>query len=352
MTTKKKLPLEALERQLDRTHQFFPRIDAKLSALFAITSGQIAVVALNLNPNDMTKWWIVVPLAAFFVAACWVFVNLYRCAYPHLEGGNASLVYFSEIAKLRESEYIDRITAVSEADHRTDVAGQIWRNSEIVSAETNELASIAAHFSIGPTSYPTKTRRNFAMPIEPLDERIEVFLSQVLDRTEARAVRNGRCKPEYADEYLTMRYIEATSNIIFGGAQYMRVDEVHGASIFLSRLGDGTFNRASTKRQSKCALQLVGHTHVFFPKYHAILKATFRHIIQSHCGHAYELAHIGVIILAAATLPGARSEIRRELRRRGIEYDRGLVSDELMIEKLHLIEEAKSLPNRISNKLL
>lgn len=152
MTTKKKLPLEALERQLDRTHQFFPRIDAKLSALFAITSGQIAVVALNLNPNDMTKWWIVVPLAAFFVAACWVFVNLYRCAYPHLEGGNASLVYFSEIAKLRESEYIDRITAVSEADHRTDVAGQIWRNSEIVSAKYGylKIATVTAILSLIP----------------------------------------------------------------------------------------------------------------------------------------------------------------------------------------------------------
>lgn len=188
--------------------------------------------------------------------------------------------------------------------------------------------------------------------LEPLDERIETFLSQVLDRTEARAVRNGRCAPEHADEYLTIRYIEATSSLIRGGAQYMRVDEVIGAEIFLSKLGDGIFNRSSMKRQSKCAIQLVGHTHVFFPNYHAILKATFRHILASHCGKAYDLAAYGVIMLAAATLPGARSEIRRELRRRGIDYDRTLVSDGLMIEKLRFIEEAKSLSGRVSYKLL
>lgn len=151
MTTKK-LPLEALERQLDRTHQFFPRIDAKVSALFAIVSGQIAVVALNLNPTDLTKWWIVVPLAAFFLAACWVVINLYRCAYPHLEGGNASLFYFNEIAKLRESEYIDRITGITEVEHCADVAGQVWRNSEIVSAKYGYLksATVTAMLSLIP----------------------------------------------------------------------------------------------------------------------------------------------------------------------------------------------------------
>ena len=187
--------------------------------------------------------------------------------------------------------------------------------------------------------------------LEPLDERIEAFLSEVIDRTEARCVRNGVCTPEHADEYLTTEYIEDTSCLLFGANHYMLGDELIGADIFLTRLGDAIFDAASDRRKAKCVNQLVGHTHVFFPKYHEILKATFRHILSNHCGRAYELAHKGIILLAAATLPGARSEIRRELRRRGMN-ERGLVSDEAMIEKLCRIQEAKSLSKKISNKLL
>lgn len=152
MTTRSKLSLEALERQLDRTHQFYQRIDTKLSALFAISSGQIAVAALNLSPNDLKLWWTAISLVVFLLTIGWVMFNLYRCAYPHLEGGNASLVYFAEIAKLRESEYINRITSVIEDDHKTDISGQIWRNSEIVCCKYRHLkqATIAAMLSLIP----------------------------------------------------------------------------------------------------------------------------------------------------------------------------------------------------------
>ncbi len=146
------LSLDAIERQLDRTHQFFPRIEAKVSALFAIVSGQIAVAILNLAPDDLRLWWIAGPLAIFLLGAAWVMFNLYRCAYPHLEGGNTSLVYFGEIAKLRETQYIDQITEVTIDDHRADVAAQIWRNSEIVCCKYRYLryAMLTAMLSLIP----------------------------------------------------------------------------------------------------------------------------------------------------------------------------------------------------------
>src|SRR3982750_1395889 len=96
----KKLSVEAYERQLDRIQSFHPRLDAKVSALFAVASGQIAVAALNLSANDLKNWWITVPLVFFLLVIGVTLINLYRCAYPHLDGGHRSLIYFKEIAAL------------------------------------------------------------------------------------------------------------------------------------------------------------------------------------------------------------------------------------------------------------
>ena len=59
--------------------------------------------------------------------------------FPHPDGGQSSLVYFREIAKLREADYLDRYLVLSEDDLRKDVAGQIWRNSQIVAAKFKHL---------------------------------------------------------------------------------------------------------------------------------------------------------------------------------------------------------------------
>jgi hypothetical protein len=150
--TSRKLALGEYERQLDRLHQFFPRLDTKVSSLFAVASAQIAVAALNLSANDLENWWISVPLVVFILSISWVMLNLYRCAYPNLEGGHASLIYFSEIAKLRESEYVDKLEAATEDAWKRDLAGQIWRNSEILRCKYGYLkrATVAATLSVIP----------------------------------------------------------------------------------------------------------------------------------------------------------------------------------------------------------
>ena len=50
-----------------------------------------------------------------------------------------SLVYFAEIAKRTESEYIHQYESVSVKNLTRDVAGQIWRNSEIVAVKYKYL---------------------------------------------------------------------------------------------------------------------------------------------------------------------------------------------------------------------
>lgn len=143
---------EAHERQLDRIQSFLPRIDTKASALFAITAGQIAVATLNLTANDLKVWWIALPLGAFLAVTTYVFFELYRCTFPHLKGGHSSLVYFAEIAKLREAEYISKFSALTQDELKKDLAGQIWRNAEIVCCKYTYLkhATIGAMLSIVP----------------------------------------------------------------------------------------------------------------------------------------------------------------------------------------------------------
>lgn len=144
--------LETCERQLDRTHAFFPRIDGKVTALFAIASAQIAVAVLNISYDDLKVWWITVPAAVFLLIIGWAIICLYWCAFPHLDGGQASLVYFREIAKLREADYSERYLALNEDDLRKDVVGQIWRNSQIVATKFKYLknATVAQIVSLIP----------------------------------------------------------------------------------------------------------------------------------------------------------------------------------------------------------
>jgi hypothetical protein len=146
------LDTETYERQLDRTQAFIPRLDTKVSALFAIEAGQLAVASLNLTVGDLKIWWIAVPLVVFLAAAAFVFINLYRCTYPHLKGGHSSLIYFNEIAKLREAEFVQKFGALTTSEFKADLAAQIWRNAEIACLKYGYLRSstVAAMLSLIP----------------------------------------------------------------------------------------------------------------------------------------------------------------------------------------------------------
>lgn len=152
MTENAKIGLDVAERQLDRVMGFFPRIDSKVSALFAIVSAQVAFAAINLAIDDLKTWWVGIPAFVFIGCVVWTIGNLYRCTFPHLTGGHASLVYFKEIAKLTEGDYQQKYGSVDEATLMRDVIGQIWRNSEIVALKYSYLkqATLAVMIAILP----------------------------------------------------------------------------------------------------------------------------------------------------------------------------------------------------------
>ena len=124
---------EASTKLLDRILGFFPRVEAKASFLFAIDTGLLALMALNFRLPDLTTWYIIAPavIAVLLIAASLYFV--YRCIFPDLKGGTSSLVYFQEIAKRTEANFVAEFTQQEAEAHNGDVLGQVWRNAEILS---------------------------------------------------------------------------------------------------------------------------------------------------------------------------------------------------------------------------
>ena len=64
---------------------------------------------------------------------------LYRVAFPSMDGGHQSLIYFREIARRTETNFIDAFTAQDEGLRVKDLLGQVWRNSCILTAKFNSL---------------------------------------------------------------------------------------------------------------------------------------------------------------------------------------------------------------------
>jgi hypothetical protein len=123
---------DTAEKQLDRILSFFPRVDAKGSFLFALDTGLLALLALNLQPEDFRVWFLIVPAISVLLIVGTSLYFLYRCSFPWLKGGANSLIYFREIAKRTEAKFIDEFIAKTDNDHTRDLLGQVWRNSEIL----------------------------------------------------------------------------------------------------------------------------------------------------------------------------------------------------------------------------
>jgi len=117
--------------QLDRVLGFFPRVDAKASVVLGVDITLLGLLAANAPPYKLLNGYFVfaaIPVALISISL-W---NLYQSAYPKLEGGSRSLIYFREIAGRTESGFIDEFKAQSEENYVQDLLGQTWRNSEIL----------------------------------------------------------------------------------------------------------------------------------------------------------------------------------------------------------------------------
>lgn len=134
-----KMGLHAAE-QLDRVLAFFTRADAKGSVLLAVDTGMLAFLASNFPLyNSFDKMLLITLLPALLLAiSLW---HLYKGAFPSLDGGHESLIYFREIAKRTESRFIAEFVSQSDEAYINDLLSQVWRNSEILKEKFNHISS-------------------------------------------------------------------------------------------------------------------------------------------------------------------------------------------------------------------
>jgi hypothetical protein len=143
--------LEATERQFDRIQAFFPRIDSKVSSIFAIASGELAVASF-MSLKNLHSWWMLLPGSLFLAAIAWTVYNLYRCTFPSLGRSADSLIYFNEIKQLKRDVFVERFLSASEEDLKRDFVLQTWQTSVIAAKKFAYLkqATLAAMLSLIP----------------------------------------------------------------------------------------------------------------------------------------------------------------------------------------------------------
>jgi len=124
--------LGAASEQLDRVLGFFSRVDAKVTALFAVDTGMLALLALNAKADDVQFWYICLSNVIAIGALAVSLYFLYQANSPRLEGGTKSLIYFREIAGMTEANYIDEMQKCDEERYTKELLAQVWRNSEIL----------------------------------------------------------------------------------------------------------------------------------------------------------------------------------------------------------------------------
>jgi len=128
----------ATKDQLNRTLGFFPRVDTKASVILAVDTSMLAFLASKASPYTPLRWeWI--PIAAAVVLLGVSLWHLYREAFPQLDGGQQSLMYFREVAKRTEVKYLTEWKQLTDAQYLDDLLGQVWRNSEILKQKFNHV---------------------------------------------------------------------------------------------------------------------------------------------------------------------------------------------------------------------
>jgi hypothetical protein len=129
---------EAAAKLLDRILNMLPRVDSRAQVVLSLDLGLLLTLALNVPVKNPPMAAVIFAAAAVLsvTASLWF---VYRSAYPSLVGGQNSLLYFAEIAKLREADYVERFTTQEENAYLRDLTGQVWKVAEIANEKFKAL---------------------------------------------------------------------------------------------------------------------------------------------------------------------------------------------------------------------
>ena len=177
------------------------------------------------------------------------------------------------------------------------------------------------------------------------------YVRKTLNIAEDKLLERQIEDPAEVEEFLCRLYIEQVASIISGASWFMQSDATAGAEIFLWKcLGGYTDNphpfrrRMTPTRLHACGNQLSFHTQYYFPRYPAILTQRYIEELQQPDNRVLIGAGWnGVLHLAAASLPGVREEVNRELRRRGLSYDAAKVPAKHMDRRLRAMGSRRGM---------
>jgi hypothetical protein len=127
----------ALE-QLNLVLGFFPRVESMITVVLGIDLAMLGVLATQLPVYAELSWLALVTLIPGALLAASI-VCLYAAAFPRLEGGNQSLVYFREIAARTEANFVHEFAGQQRGEYVRDVLGQVWRNAQILTKKYDSL---------------------------------------------------------------------------------------------------------------------------------------------------------------------------------------------------------------------
>jgi hypothetical protein len=161
------------------------------------------------------------------------------------------------------------------------------------------------------------------------DDMAHEYVRKILNIAEDKLLERQIPNAIEVEEYLCRFYIEEAGGIIQGASWFLQSDATAGAEIFLLKCVGGFTEKPDPIRRLltpnrlwACGNQLSFHTATYFPRYRVIL--TQRYVEELHQPNDRVLVGAGfngILHLAAASLPGVREEVNRELRRRGLDYD-------------------------------
>ncbi|MFW9438924.1 Pycsar system effector family protein [Xanthomonas euvesicatoria] len=133
--------LSAAQSQLNLVLGFFSRVDTKLSVVLGIDLAMLGVLSTKIVATDKPTLISICGAAIFGMLLIASFMQLYRGSFPNLEGGHASIVFFREIQKKSETEFLKAYREASAEALAEDYLGQAWRNSKILTMKFDRLKS-------------------------------------------------------------------------------------------------------------------------------------------------------------------------------------------------------------------
>jgi hypothetical protein len=144
--------LAAAGDQLNLILGFFARADTKLSVVLGIDLSMLGLLSTKAPGMQYitSSAWLAATL--FLIAVGMSLTHLYQGSFPDVRGGEDSLVFFREIAKLEEAKYVHAFSALSADDLARDLLNQSWRNAVILKEKFHHLrwAYIFMAWGIGP----------------------------------------------------------------------------------------------------------------------------------------------------------------------------------------------------------